>query len=147
MKNNFLPKYQESLYDYQSRTTSYYLQQLDTDVLKSFSSEQLEAITYILNQAIPKPSPKIVDLRFVVNLIFSKFYIVLFVGKDKRKRRRPYNPGKIARIGNLLAATILLIGLNFVLSAFILLIVYLTKSALGIDIFPGHLSDILRDFL
>ncbi|NEO97359.1 MAG: hypothetical protein F6K58_01320 [Symploca sp. SIO2E9] len=147
MKKKLSSKIKESLPDYQSRTPSYYLQQLNSDILASFNSEQIEAITRMLNQAIPKPSPKIVDLRFIVDLIFSRFYIVLFVGKDRRKKQRQYNPGKIARIGNVMAATTLLIGLNFVLSAFILLFVYLIKSALGIDLFPGHLSDTLRNVL
>lgn len=147
LTNNFSYKYKESLPDYQSRNPNYYLKQLDYDILASFNSEQLAVITQMLNQAIPKPSPKIVDLRFVVDLIFSRFYIVLFVGKDKRKKKRQYKPSKIAVIGNIMAATILLIGFNFVLSALILLFAYLIKSAVGIDLFPGHLSDTLKNVL
>lgn len=132
---------------YHSRTPKYYLQQLDPRIFNSFNSEQLQAITSILNQAIPKPSPKIVDLRFVVDLIFSRFYIVLFVGKDRRKRKRQYFQGKISKAGNLIAAAILLIGLNFLLSAFILLFAYLIKSAVGINFFPGHITETIQKYM
>ncbi|MGB7443100.1 MAG: hypothetical protein WA919_18705 [Coleofasciculaceae cyanobacterium] len=147
LRKALLWKEKVSSSNYQSRTSSYYLQQLDPYVLDSFNSEQLQAITSILNQAIPKPSPKIVDLRFVVDLIFSRFYIVLFVGKDRRKRKRQYFQGKISKAGNLIAAAILLIGLNFLLSALILLFAYLIKSAVGINFFPGHITETLQQYL
>lgn len=147
LRKALLWKEKVSSSNYQSRTSSYYLQQLDPYILDSFNSEQLQAITSILNQAIPKPSPKIVDLRFVVDLIFSRFYIVLFVGKDRRKRKRQYFQGKISKAGNLIAAAILLIGLNFLLSALILLFAYLIKSAVGINFFPGHITETLQQYL
>ncbi|MGQ4645766.1 hypothetical protein [Lyngbya aestuarii] len=147
MKRALSPQKQLSVPDYNSRTPSYYLQQIDADILDSFTGEQIQAITSVLNQAIPKPSPKIVDFRVVVDLIFSRFYIVLFVGKDRRKKQRQYTSKKITRIGNLVAAAILLIGINLGLSALILLFAYLTKSALGINFFPGHISETLKNVL
>lgn len=95
----------------------------------------------LLSNAIPQPSPKIVDFRFVVDLIFSRFYIVLFVGKDRRNQQRKYVPRGAARVGNIVAAIVLLVGANLVISAFLVLVVYLIKSALGIDLTPGHFSD------
>lgn len=130
-------------HDYQSRTPSYYLGKIEPDILASFNSDQIEAVISILDQAIPKVSPKIVDFRFVVDLIFSRFYIVLFVGKELRKTQRQYATRGIARIGNLVAAATLLIATNLVISAFILLFAYLIKSAIGINIFPGHIGETL----
>lgn len=133
-------------YNYRSRPPSYYLAKISPDILLSFNPEQLEAITFILNHAIPKPAPKIVDFKFVIDLIFSRFYIVLFVGKDVRKKQRQYITEGIARVGNLIAAATLLIVSNLVLSAFILLVAYLLKSAIGINLFPDHLKETLAEW-
>ena len=136
---------QINLPSYRQRTPEYYLQQIEPHVLASFNLEQRQAIINILNQAIPQPSPKIVDFRFNIDLIFSRFYLVLFVGKDRRKRRRKYVPEGIARIGNAIAVVMLLLGANLVISGVILLFAYLFKSAVGIDFFPGHISESVKE--
>ena len=134
-------------YNYRSRPPSYYLAKIAPDILVSFNPEQLEAITFLLNQAIPKPALKIVDFKFVIDLIFSRVYIVLFVGKDIRRKQRQYINEGIARVGNLIAAATLLIVSNLVLSAFILLVAYLLKSAIGINLFPGHIKETIAEWL
>jgi hypothetical protein len=144
MKKTLFWKKQVSSSDYSSRSPNYYLKAIEPDILESFNSEQLQAITDILTQAIPKPAPKIVDLKFRVDLIFSRFYIVLFVGKDLRKEQRQHEAYGISKIGNLAAVVILLLGTNLVISALILLFAYLFKSAIGIDFFPGHISETLK---
>ena len=147
MKTLFLLQEQVNEYNYRSRTPSYYLEKISPHIIASFNPEQLEAITFVLNQAIPKPSPKIVDFKFVIDLVFSLFYIVLFVGKDLRRKQRQYVPEGIARVGNLIAAATLLIVSNLVFSAFILLFAYLLKSAMDINLFPGHLQETVRGWL
>ena len=147
MKKSILKKEQISSCDYQSRTSKYYLEKIESHILESFNPEQIQAITFALEQAISKSSPKLVDLRFVVDLIFFRFYIVLFIGKDRRKKQRKYTPEGIAKVGNIIAAVILLIGINLVFSAFILLLAYLFKSAIGIDLFSGHISETLNKFI
>lgn len=132
--------------NYITRTPSYYLDKISPDILASFTNEQLRVITSILERAIPKPSPKIVDFRFTVDLIFSRFYVVLFVGKDRRKKKRHQVTEGIARIGNAIAAVILLLATNLVISALILLFAYLFKSAIGLNFFPGHISDSVKKF-
>lgn len=126
---------------YITRTPSYYLDKISPDILASFTNEQLRVITSILERAIPKPSPKIVDFRFTVDLIFSRFYVVLFVGKDRRRKQRHQVTEGISRIGNAIAAVILLLAANLVISALILLFAYLFKSAIGLNFFPGHISE------
>lgn len=133
--------------NYQTKTADYYLNSIDPDLRESFTPEQITAVRTLLESAIPQPSPKLVDLRFTVDLILSRFYVVLFVGKDRRRQRRSYLPDRFAKVGNAIAAVILLIGLNLSVSLFIFLLLYLIKSAIGIDLFQGsHLSDQLQKF-
>lgn len=132
---------------YRSRTPSYYLKRLDPQVLASLTPEQLEAVTLVLKQAIPQASPKLVDFKFTIDLIISRFYVVLFVGKDRRKQQRQYVNEGIARVGNAIAAVVLLVAINLVVSALIVLFAYLFKSAIGIDLFPNHLAETVKQVL
>ena len=131
---------------YLTRTPDYYLQTLAPDQLASFSPEQFHIVRSLLASAIPEPAPKIVDLRFGVDLLISRFYIVLFVGKDRRGRQRNYLPKSIIKWGNILAVAILLIGVNLIITVIIFMFAYLVKSALGIDLTPGHLADQIERF-
>jgi hypothetical protein len=130
--------------EYAARTADYYLQRIDTEVHDSLSPEQLAAVRMALESAIPKPSPKIVDLRVNVDLIVSRFYVVLFVGKDRRKQRRSYMSQGFTKFANWVAAIMMLMGLNLAISLFVFLVAYLIKSSLGINLFSGHLSDYLH---
>ncbi|MBW4519685.1 MAG: hypothetical protein KME16_08295 [Scytolyngbya sp. HA4215-MV1] len=130
--------------DYTLRTADYYLSRIDTETLATFNSNQLSIMRGLLNEAIPKSSPKLVDLRFVVDLIIARFYVVLFVGKDRRKKPRKHEPEGIARIGNIIAAVFFLLGANLIISALIVLMVYLLKSAAGINLLPGHFPDLIK---
>lgn len=130
--------------DYHRRTPRYYLERLEPEMLDSFNPQQLSAIVGILTEAIPKSSPKIVDLRFAIDLIVSRFYFVILVGKDRRRQKRKYVPQGIAKIGNAIAVIVLLLGLNLLLSLTLVLLFYLLKTILGIDIMPdSHLSDFI----
>ncbi len=133
---------------YHAKTPEHYLQKIEPQILSTFTPEQLNAIRTILNHAIPKNSPKIVDLRFDVDLVFSRFYIVLLVGKERRKGKRHYVTHGITKVGNFIAAVFLLIGLNLMVSLFIGLFFYLLKSAVGIDLFrQSHIIDQIKNFL
>lgn len=130
---------------YLARTPEYYLQMLEPEIRSSLTSAQVESVKRLLEAAIPQPAPKLVDLRFGVDLLISRFYVVLFVGKDRRQQKRSYWPEPIVRIGNAIAAIILLVGLNLLISLFIVLMAYLVKSAIGIDLSPdSHLADQLQ---
>lgn len=123
------------------------LQRLDPEILDSFTSEQSKAITLLLSQVTLGSSaqrPKIIDIRFVIDLIVTRFYLVLLVGKDRRHRKRPRKLTGLTKAGNAIAAGLLLIGANLVISAVILLSAYLMKSALGIDLLPGHFARYLQ---
>lgn len=132
--------------EYSARTADYYLKQMDAKVHDSLTPEQLAAVQAALESAMPKPIPKMVDLRINIDLIVSRFYIVLFVGKDRRKSQRSHTASGFTAVANRIAAIFMLVGLNLTISLFIFLVAYLVKSALGINLFSSHLSDYLRHY-
>ena len=132
---------------YRQRTPDDYLDLLDDETRTSFSEDQLDCIRTLLRSAIPQPSPKLVDLRFDIDLLISRFYVVLFVGKDRRRQRRSPVPRLLTRIGNVAIAIALLIGINLLFSVCLFIFLYLVKSALSIDLFQGsHLVDQVNRF-
>ncbi|MEM9135951.1 MAG: hypothetical protein AAGB01_01185 [Cyanobacteria bacterium P01_F01_bin.42] len=82
--------------------------------------------------------PKLIDLRFVVDLLLARYYVVLLVGRDQRSRPRKVEG--VNRVLNVIVAVLLLLGLNILLTSFLFLLAYLLKSAVGIDLLPGHLG-------
>ncbi len=141
----------EKVYPARSRgtvpTVDDYLGYMASEVRSSLDPHQVSEVKRLLAIAIPKPSPKIVDLRFTVDLLISRFYVVLFVGKDRRRGRRQYQANSLTRVGNFVAAVFLLVSLNLLISLFIFMLAYLMKSAVGIDLFPGeHLMDQVEKF-
>lgn len=121
-------------------TTEYYLQSLDPEILNSFSPEQLTAVRALLKSTNLNPSPKIVDLRFTVDLIVARYYFVLLAGRDRRSKDRTYTPNQASRIGNMLSILVILIGFNLLITMTIILGSYLVKSFIGINFMPGHFS-------
>ena len=126
----------------QRQTPQKYLDQIDPAILESFNAHQLAAAYSMLDAAIAKPSPKLIDLRLTIDLVFSRFYLVLSIGKDRRQTARLHPTTGVTKIANQVAVIILLLGLNLAISAFILLTAYLMKSALGINLFPFSLQDV-----
>jgi hypothetical protein len=133
--------------DYSTKTADDHLATLDPDILTSLSDKQLGAFRQVLEAVLPRQSPKLVDLRFEVDLLINRFYVVLLIGKDRRKKPRRYIPSKVARVGNLITITLFLVMMNFTISGFLLLAGYLFKSAIGIDILPGHFPDLVKQWL
>ncbi len=122
----------------------YYIARLPEEEKKSFSDAQMKILHKLLNAAIPKPSPKIIDLRFTVDLLFDKFYVVLFVGKERRRNLRSRNLLSGNKMLNLLVAIFLLIAINLTLSIAFFLLIYLLKSASGINLIEGSLKDVVN---
>ena len=141
----FIPSASPGRRDYS--TPEDYLTLLSANDRAEFTEEQLDRIRMLLASAIPQPSPKLVDLRFDIDLLMSRFYIVLFVGKDRRQKRRSHLPPFLTHIGNLAVATALLLSINILISICLFILLYLVKSALNIDIIPGaHLAEHLQRF-
>jgi len=125
----------------QFNTPEEYLKLIDPDILSSFSPEQKNEMIRLINKLISPPSRKLVDLRFTVDLIITRYFVVLLVGKDRRSQKRNYLPENVSKFGNLVTAWIILISLNLFIIGNILLGLYLIKSVVGINFFPGHISD------
>lgn len=115
--------------------------------LDQLTPEQWQAIQTQLRQQQARKSAKLIDLRFEVDLIFDRLFVVLMVGQDRRNHQRPRAVSKLTKAGNAIAAITFLIAANLLLSAIILLGLYLLKSALGLDLTPGHISETIKKVL
>jgi hypothetical protein len=98
-------------------------------------------------QGTPRQQPKLIDIRFAVDLVVTRFYIVLIVGQDRRGRQRAHPVRGFTKMGNAITAVLLLLGANLAISAFMLLSFYLIKSMLGINLMPGHLTEYFKALL
>ncbi|MDX2254044.1 MAG: hypothetical protein NW214_00855 [Pseudanabaenaceae cyanobacterium bins.39] len=128
---------------YNSRDADYYLYQLPSETIEKLDEQDLSHIKAVIDSAIPKPSPKIIDLRFVVDLVITRYFVVLLIGKDKRRQPRSHQVSKLTQMANTLMAILLIIAMSLLISAVTILILYLIKSALGIDLFKGHINEVL----
>jgi hypothetical protein len=119
-------------------TPDHYLAQITPSVRDSLTPDQWAEVSRVVNLALPKPSPKLIDLRVDMDLLISRYYIVIMVGKDRRRSARPPVISPVTRWVNWVAAVLLLLGFNLAVSVGLFLLAYLLKSALGINLLPGH---------
>lgn len=112
---------------------------LDPNVVRQLNPQQLQEVRRIVQLAVGKPASKIVDLNFTVDLLISRFYFRLLVGEDRRQKNRQHKLG--TRIGNWITAVGLIIIFNVVVSISVIVFAYLIKSAVGINLMPGHWRD------
>lgn len=123
--------------------SDYYFDQMNPVVRKNFNFEQTKEIKSVLKRAIRVPSKKVLNIE-VTFWFFKRFYLVFYLGLDKRE------PVNIAISGTLSWSikcllhsiiTVLIWGstLFIMFSVF-----YYAKSTLGIDLFPDqHLEEII----
>jgi predicted secreted protein len=133
----------QSSRSYNSRDADYYMHQIPLQVLEKLDATERAQLKTVIHTAIPKSSPKLIDLRFVIDLIFTRYFVVLTIGKDRRKQDRQYEIKGFAKFANIIAAILLIIAMSLLISAVTILILYLLKSALGIDLFNGHITEVL----
>ena len=129
------------------KPTNQAINRIDDKVYKSFTPEQINAIKVAFDNIIEKPSPKLIDLRGTIDLIFSRFYFVLLVGKDRRKTKRDQKLTTISKLLNWTMALFLLFAINITLTLILGLTIYILKSAFGFDLLPGHLIEYLRSLM
>jgi hypothetical protein len=120
---------------------------IDPEILNNITPEQWTAIEKYVFSGKGKKQPKLVDIRFVIDLVLTRFYIVLLVGKDRRTQPRSYPLSRLMKLGNIVAAVLLLLAANLMISACIVLVLYLIKSALGYDFLPGHINENLKSWM
>ncbi|WP_434686620.1 hypothetical protein [Pseudanabaena minima] len=129
--------------NYTERDADYYMHQIPIQILKKLNTAEREDLKSVIHTAIPRPSPKLIDLRFAIDLIFTRYFVVLMIGKDMRKQKRKHQVSGIAKVANVITAILLIIAMSLLVSGVTILILYLIKSALGIDLFPGHITKVL----
>jgi hypothetical protein len=124
------------------------LSRVPSHLLQGFNLHQLNRIEEIIEFSLPKPSPKVIDLRVDINLFISRFYFVILVGKDCRQKKRPHTVLGLTRLANILAAIGILTGINLTVSCIIFISLYLIKSWLGINLLKDmHLIDVVNNLL
>ncbi|MFM7600283.1 MAG: hypothetical protein ACKO7R_03650 [Pseudanabaena sp.] len=134
--NQFHKKYAE-------RDADYYMHQVPVQILKKLNAEERDELKSLIHKAIPRSSPKLIDLRFAIDLIFTRYFVVLMIGKEMRKQQRPHQVNGLAKVANVITAILLIISMSLLVSGVTILILYLIKSTLGIDLFPGHITKVL----
>lgn len=117
----------------------HYFARVDRAVAASFSDAQRAAIKRMFGAR--GAGRHWVDLRLSVPFPGRRFYLVLLLGPERRAADRLRREGLV---GGLLGVVALAAGL-LTLAIPILIVAYLVKSALGIDLIPdGGLHDAIR---
>ncbi|WP_231662839.1 hypothetical protein [Pseudanabaena sp. 'Roaring Creek'] len=129
--------------NYSSRDADYYMHQIPLPILEKLDEEEKANLKSVINTAIPQPSPKLIDLRFAIDIIFIRYFVVLMIGKDRRKQQRSYEVNGITKFANVVAAVLLIIAMSLLISGVTILTIYLIKSALGIAFFDRHITEVL----
>ncbi len=123
-----------------------FLAQLDPTILALFSAQQLAVIQLLVESTYPQTIPKLINLRLTANLGLTRLSVGLWVRHRDRQLSRHASRSTWARIGHRVIAMSFLIGLNLTISMGLIslfYVIYRIKSALGIDLFPFHLKDLL----
>lgn len=117
------------------------LERVPLEVRRSLTYEQRVAITAALRETRRRHA---IDIRFVIPLLFTQLYFVLFVGKDLRHATQAKLIDRRANASKLAIAWTL--GVGGLLVLLVLLVAgYVLKSKAGIDLMPNsHASDLLR---
>lgn len=114
----------------------YILNNIDFNVLKSLSSEQLSAIEDAI-KACQLRTKHAIDIRKTIKLYFIRFYFVFLIGRDRRLSVQEIEEDrreKVTLLGNILYAMIVFSGLLL----FVIVSLYGLKTMIGIDLFPGE---------
>jgi len=120
------------------------MEDIPESIRNSFTQDQSEALMKVLLKQHAK-SRHIIDSRFTIPLFFTRYYLVFLLGKDKRTHRGKVMVNRRQKGGfatNIAFSSLLMVNGSFILLLLSLFIAYLTKSMLGIDLFPDkHLWD------
>lgn len=121
-----------------------FFSRIPEDVAESFSPAQLDAVKLAFGAR--SSGAHAVDVRFTVPVAGRSWYVVLLAGRVRRMHMHLHHRGMLKRLlrrmwrtGHALMATTLVVIGMFAL----LIVLYVGKRALGIDIFPGF--DMLPD--
>lgn len=115
-------------------------------ITESLSHKQRKEIMGLMKRMLPPvPSLGIIDIRFSFWFI-RNWYIVLIFGKDTRNQFKSQDKGDMDAGLTTVAKAFTYIFMLLLTIILLLYTLYLIKTFLGIDIFPGaHLRDIIRN--
>ncbi len=103
---------------------------LPSDAAATFSDEQFVALKAALGGR--SWGAHAIDLRWALSFWHWHYYIVFLAGRNRRELSRRESEVK------LVMASLFMAGLITICTLFGLLVLYLIKSALGIDLIPGY---------
>lgn len=105
------------------------MKRLPDDLQDSFSKEQIDALKVAFGARKWGTHP--VDIRGTINIWSWRYYFVFLMGRNQRSLSR-----RERQISLIMKTTFMFIFLLFS-TLMGLLVIYLIKSAAGIDLFPG----------
>ena len=115
-------------------------------ITESLSHKQRKELMGLMKRMLPPvPSLGIIDIRFSFWFI-RNWYIVLIFGKDTRNQFKSQDKGDMDAGLTTVAKAFTYVFMLLLTIILLLYTLYLIKTFLGIDIFPGaHLRDIIRN--
>ncbi|MDC9509368.1 3-phosphoshikimate 1-carboxyvinyltransferase [Pseudoalteromonas sp. Angola-4] len=106
------------------------LNRMPHDVQDSFTEEQLAHLKVAIGAR--QWGKHTVDCRGVIKFFKYRYYFVVLAGRNRRELSEKEK--KIAAVSQAITVSLF----SFIVISILLLVVYLVKSALGIDIFSGY---------
>jgi hypothetical protein len=127
----------------QDTFTEHFFRRMDPEVRDGLTPRQRDAITDALRQSGPRAHS--VDLRFTLNLFFTRVYVVLLGGRDLRRKSIEESGRARAGARRVTLSLLLSMAVCAPLLLVLLVLLYLLKCRMGIDLFEDkHLVDFLR---
>lgn len=126
------------------------LSRINPKIKSTLSHEQLSELRRALI-AQSESSRHAIDLRFTVNLLFSRYYFVLLGGKDRRRRTIENNQIRKEKakekILTFVMSSTIVVGVIY-FSIYSIKFLYQVKRDMGIDLFENlHAEDILQKII
>lgn len=123
----------------------YYFSQMRPLIRESLSFEQEQEIKSILKRAVKVPSKKLVDVE-VCFWFFRRFYVVFYLGFDRRLPLRFWDARQQSRVVQWLANTVVGVSLWISTLFVLVMVLYYMKSTIGIDFVPhNHANEVIEN--
>jgi hypothetical protein len=126
------------------------LSRINPKVKSSLSQEQLTELRRALI-AQSESSKHTIDLRFTVNLLFSRYYFVILGGKDRRRRTIENNQVRKEKAKEKILTAVMTTLIVFTMIYFFtgtVKFLYQVKRDMGIDFFENlHAEDVIKKII
>ena len=110
------------------------MMRLPADVRVSFSPAQLLALD---NAIVASRAPHLLNFQVSLPMVGGRHYLAVFFGREKRNPERLRSEGKLKPLSQLLGYGLVVWIVMSLLAATGLVLLYLVKCMLGVDLFPG----------